>query len=150
MADQLVYGRLQVATTACWQKMLVDLFSPKPQPTWKKNLASALPCSSGPYAATRQITITPWRMPTKLMGNPDLPLHDTPSKAICASCITFHEMSTLLHCSEFINFSIVIVAISSIGAGDDHETDAVCFGGCANSNYFFVARKKSNTAPFKQ
>jgi hypothetical protein len=116
----------------------------------KKTLSSALPCSSGPYAAAGQIAINPWRTPTKLTGNPDLPLHDTPSEAICASCITFHEMSTLLHRSEFINFSIVIVASSSIGAGDDHETDAMCFGGRANSNYIFVTRKNSNAAPFKQ
>jgi len=59
-------------------------------------------------------------------------------------------MSTLLHHSEFIDVSIVIVASSSIGAGDDHETDAGCFGGRANSNYFFEARKNSNAAPFKQ
>jgi hypothetical protein len=59
-------------------------------------------------------------------------------------------MSTLLHHSEFIDFSIVIVASSSIGAGDDHETNAVCFGGRANSSYFFVVRKNSNAAPFKQ
>ncbi len=61
-------------------------------------------------------------------------------------------MSTLLHRSEFIDVSIIIVASSSIGAGDDHETDADagCFGGRANSNYFFVARKNSNAAPFKQ
>ena len=31
---------------------------------------------------------------------------------------------------------------SSIGAGDDHETDAVWFGGRADSNCFFVTRKK--------
>ena len=59
-------------------------------------------------------------------------------------------MSTLLHRREFIDGSIVIVASSSIGAGDDNETDAGCFGGRANLNYFFVARKKSNSAPFKQ
>ena len=107
----------------------------------KKTLASALPCSSEPYAAAGQISITPWRTPTKLTGDPDLPLHDTPSEAICASCITFHEMSTLLQRSKFIDFSIVIVASSSIGAGDDHETNAVCFGRRANSKYFFVAEK---------
>jgi hypothetical protein len=115
-----------------------------------KKKASALLCSSGPYAAAGQIAIIPCRMPTKLTGDQDLPLHNTPSEAICASCITFHEMSTLLHRSEFIDFSIVIVVSSSIGAGDDHETDAVCFGGRANSNHFFVARKNSNAAPFKQ
>ena len=32
--------------------------SPKPQPTQKKKCASVLPCSSGPYAAAGQITIT--------------------------------------------------------------------------------------------
>ncbi len=130
--------KLQVAKTACWQKLLADLFSPKPQPI-KKTLTSALPCSSRLYAAARQIAITPWGTPTNFTGDPDLPLHDTPSEAICVGCITFHEMSTLLHRSKFIDFSIVIVASSSIGAGDDHEIDAVCFGGCTNSNYFFVA-----------
>jgi hypothetical protein len=59
-------------------------------------------------------------------------------------------MSSLLHRSEFIDVSIVIVASSSIGAGDDHETDAGCFGGCPDSNCFFVTRKNSNAAPFKQ
>ena len=102
-----------------------DLLSPKPQlTTKKKTLASALPCSSGPYAAAGQIAITRWRTPTKLTGDPDLPLHNTPSEAICAICITFHEISTPPHRSKFIDFSIVIVASSSIGAGDDHETDA--------------------------
>ncbi len=131
-----------MAKTACWQKLLADLFSPKPQPTKreKKNLASVLPCSSGPYAAAGQIAIIRWRTPTKLTGNPDLPLHNTPSKAICAICITFHEMSTPPHCSEFINFSIVIVASSSIGAGDDHETDEGWFGGRA---YLCSPRSKS-------
>ena len=116
----------------------------------KKTVASALTCSSGPYAAGEQIAITPWRTPTKLTGDPDLPLLDVPSEAICAICFTFHDMSTLLHRTEFIDVSIVIVASSSIGAGDDHETNAGCFGGRANLNYFFVARKKSNAAPFKQ
>jgi len=86
----------------------------------------------------------------KLTVDPDLPLLDTPSEAICAICFNFHEMSTLLHRIEFIDVSIVIVASSSIRAGDDHETDAGCFGGRANLNYFFVARKKSKAAPFKQ
>ena len=108
----------------------------------KKTLASALPCSSRPYAAAGQIAITRWRMPAKLTGDPNLPLHNTPSEAICTICITFHEMSTPPHHSEFINFSIVIVASSSIGAGDDHETDAGWFGGRADSNCFFVLRKK--------
>jgi hypothetical protein len=141
---------LQVAKTARWQKLLADLFSPKPQPTTKKKtLASVLPCSSRPYAAARQIAITRWSTPTKLTGDPNLPLHNTPSKAICAICITFHEMSTHPHRSEYIDFSIVIVASSSIGAGD-HETDAGWFGGRADLNCFFVTRKKSNAAPFKQ
>ena len=108
----------------------------------KKTLASALPCSSVPYAAAGQIAITRWRTPTKLTGDPDLPLHNTPSKAICVICITFHEMSTPPHRGEFIDFSIVIVASSSIGAGDDHETNAGWFGGRADSNCFFVTRKK--------
>jgi len=86
----------------------------------------------------------------KLTGDPDLPLLDIPSEAICAICFTFHEMSTLLHHTDFMDVSIVIVTSSSIGAGDDHETDAGCFGGRANLNYFFVTRKKSNAAPFKQ
>ena len=133
----------QVATTARWQKLLADLFSPKPQPTTKKKtLTSALPCSSRPYAAAGQIAITRWRTPTKLTGDPNLPLHNTPSEAICAICITFHEMSIPPHCSKFIDFSIIIVASSSIGAGDDHETDAGWFGGRADSNCFFVMRKK--------
>jgi hypothetical protein len=51
-------------------------------------------------------------------------------------------MSSLLHRSEFIDVSIAIVASSSIGAGDDHETDARCFGGRADSNCFFMTRKK--------
>jgi len=83
----------------------------------KKSLASALPCSSGHYAATGQIAIARWRTPTKLTGDPDLPLHNTPSEAICASRFTLHLMSSLLHRSEFIYVSIVIVASSSIGAG---------------------------------
>jgi hypothetical protein len=116
----------------------------------KKNLASALPCSSGHYAAAGQIAITRWRTPTKLTGGPDLPLHNTPSEAICTSCFTLHLMSSLLHRSECIDVSIVIVASSSIGAGDDHETDAGCFDRRADSNCFFVTRKKSNAAPFKQ
>ena len=106
--------------------------SPLPQTTAhnkKKTLASTLPCSSGPYVTAGQITITRWRTPTKLTGDPDLPLLNTPSEAICASCFTLHVMSSLLHCSEFIDVSIVIDASSSIGAGDDHETDAGCFGG---------------------
>ena len=132
-------------------KLLADLFSPKPQPTTKKKtLTSALPCSSRPYAAAGQIAITRWRTPTKLTGDPNLPLHNTPSEAICAICITFHEMSIPPHCSKFIDFSIIIVASSSIGAGDDHETDAGWFGGRTDSNCFFVTRKKSNAAPFKQ
>ena len=110
-------------------------------PHEKKTLASALPCSSGPYAAAGQFAITRWRTPTKLTGDPDLPLHNTSSVGICVSCITFHKMSTLLHCSKFINVSIIIVASSSIGAGDDHETDAGCFGARADSNCFFVTRK---------
>jgi len=61
----------------------------------KKNLASALPCSSGHYAAAGQIAITRWRTPTKLTGDPDLPLHNTPSEVICASCFTLHLMSSL-------------------------------------------------------
>jgi len=56
--------------------------------------------------------------------------------------MTFHEMSTPPHHSEFIDFSIVIVASSSIGAGDDHETDAGWFGGRTDLNCFFVTRKK--------
>ena len=119
--------------------------SPLPQTTThnnKKTLASALLCSSGPYDAAGQIAITRWTTPTKLTGDPDLPLLNTPSEAICASCFTLHVMSSLLHCSEFIDVSIVIVASSSIGAGDDHETDAGCFGGRADSNCFFVTRKK--------
>ena len=110
-------------------------------PHEKKTLASALPCSSGPYAAAGQFAITRWRTPTKLTGDPDLPLHNTSSVGICVSCITFHKMSTLLHCSKFIDVSIIIVASSSIGAGDDHETDAGCFGARADSNCFFVTRK---------
>jgi len=51
-------------------------------------------------------------------------------------------MSSLLHRSDFIDVSIVIVASSSIGAGDDHETNAGCFGWRADSNCFFVTRKK--------
>ena len=126
-----------------------ELLSPKPQPTHTKN------CRFGAIlrtlcAVAGQIANTPWRTPTKLMGDPDLPLLDTPSEAICAICFTFLEMSTLLHRSEFINVSIIIVASSSIGAGDDHETDAGCFGGRVNLNYFFVARNNSNAAPFKQ
>ena len=123
---------------------------PNHNPPEKKTVASTLLCSSGPYAAAGKITITPWRTPTELTGDPDLPLLDTPSEAICAICFTFHEMSTLLHRSKFIDVSIVIIASSSIGAGYDHETDAGCFGGRANLNYFFVARKKSKAAPFKQ
>jgi hypothetical protein len=79
--------------------------------------------------------------PTKLTGDPNLSLHNTPSEAICAICITFQAMITPPHCSEFIDFSIIIVASSSIGAGDDHETDAGWFGGRADSNCFFVTRK---------
>ena len=119
--------------------------SPLPQTTThneKKNLASALPCSSGHYAAAGQIAITRWRTPTKLTGDPDLPLHNTPSEAICASCFTLHLMSSLLHRSKCVEVSIVIVASSSIGAGDDYETDAGCLGGRADSNCFFVTRKK--------
>jgi hypothetical protein len=107
----------------------------------KKTLASRLSCSSRPYATARQIAITRWRTPTKLTGDPNLPLHNTPSEAICAICITFHEMSTHPHRSEYIDFSIVIIASSSIGAGD-HETDAGWFGGRADLNFFFVIRKK--------
>ena len=84
--------------------------SPLPQTTTrneKKNLASALPCSSRHYAAAGQIAITRWRAPTKLTGDPDLPLHNTPSKAICMSCFTLYLMSSLLHRSEFIDVSIV-------------------------------------------
>ncbi len=33
----ILYIKLQVAKTACGQKLLVDLFSPKPQPARKKN-----------------------------------------------------------------------------------------------------------------
>jgi hypothetical protein len=108
----------------------------------KKKIASALPCSSRPYAAAGQIAIARWRTPTKLTGDPNLPLHNTPSKAICTICITFHEMITPPHRSEFIDFSILIVASSSIGAGDDHETDAGWFGGRADLNCFFLTRKK--------
>jgi len=134
---------LQVAKTAPWQKLLADLFSPKPQPSSKKKkFASALPCSSRPYAAAGQIAITRWRTPTKLTGDPNLPLHNTPSKAIRTICITFHEMITPPHRSEFIDFSILIVASSSIGAGDDHETNAGWFGGRADLNCFFLTRKK--------
>jgi hypothetical protein len=107
----------------------------------KKTLASRLSCSSRPYATARQIAITRWSTPTKLTGDPNLPLHNTPSEAICAICITFHEMSTHPHRSEYIDFSIVIIASSSIGAGD-HETDAGWFGGRADLNFFFVIRKK--------
>ncbi len=87
---------------------------PNHNPHEKKLVALALPCSSGPYAAAGQIAITPRRTPTKLTGDPDLPLLDTPSKAICAICFTFHEMSTLLHRSKCIDVSIVIIASSSI------------------------------------
>jgi hypothetical protein len=83
----------------------------------KKTLASALPCSSRPYAAAGQITITRWRTPTKLTGDPNLPLHNTPSEAICAICITFHEISTPPHRSEFIDFSIIIVALLQLELG---------------------------------
>jgi len=98
-----------------------ELLSPKPQPTHTKN------CRFGAIlrtlcAVAGQIANTPWRTPTKLMGDPDLPLLDTPSEAICAICFTFLEMSTLLHRSEFINVSIIIVASSSIGAGDTMNT----------------------------
>ena len=143
--NRFVYGSSQK-----WCHFSETTSSPQPQPTTKKNLASVLPCSSGHYAAAGQIAITRWRTPTKLTGNPDLPLHNTPSEAICVSCFTLHVMSSLLHCSEFIDVSIVIVASSSIVAGDDHETDAGCFGGRTDSNCFFVTRKNSNTAPFKQ
>ncbi len=39
--------KLQVAKTARWQKLLADLFSPKPQPTMKKKL-SLLHCHALP------------------------------------------------------------------------------------------------------
>jgi hypothetical protein len=113
--------------------------------TKKKNLASALPCSSGPYAAAGQIAIIRWRTPTKLTGDPDLPLHNTPSKAICAIYITFHEMSTPPHCSEFIDFSIVIVASSSIGAGDDHGTDDRVVRWARGFELFLCDEKKIQT-----
>jgi hypothetical protein len=54
-------------------------------------------------------------------------------------------MSTPPHPSDFIDFSILIVASSSIGAGDDHETDAGWFSGHADLNCFFVTRKKIQT-----
>ena len=134
---------LQVAKTARSQKLLAEfLFPPNHNPHKKKKCASALPCSSGPYAAAGQIAITRWMTPTKLTGDPNLPLHNTPSEAICAICITFQAMITPPHRSEFIDFSIIIVASSSIGAGDDHETDAGWFGWRADSNCFFVPRKK--------
>ena len=53
----------------------------------------------------------------KLTGDPNLPLHNTPSEAICAICITFHEISTPPHRSEFIDFSIVIVALLQLELG---------------------------------
>ena len=138
-----------------WQKLVIGknclrISSPPNHNLQKKTLASALPCSSRPYAAAGKIAITRRRTPTKLTGDPNLPLHNTPSEAICVICINFHEMSTPPHRSELIDFSIVIVASSSIGAGDDHETDAGWFGGRTDSNCFFVTRKKSNAAPFKQ
>jgi len=58
-------------------------------------------------------------------------------------------MNTPTHYSEFIDFSIVIVASSSID-GDDHETDAGWFGGRADSNCFFVLRKKFKRCSIKQ
>jgi hypothetical protein len=39
----LFHCKLQVAKTARWQKLLADLFSPKPQPTRKKGTSANIP-----------------------------------------------------------------------------------------------------------
>ena len=79
-----------------------------PQHTQKnsKTPTSALPCSSGLYAAKGPIAITLWRTPTKLTGDPNLPLLDTPIEAICVIFITFCEISTVLHRNKLIDVSI--------------------------------------------
>ena len=105
--------------------------------------ASVLPCSSGPYATAGPITITLWRTPTKLMGNPDLPLLNTPIKAICVIFITFCEISTVLDWSKLIDVSTIhcrcCIFINWREVWPWNRW--MQFHGRANSNCFCVTRK---------
>jgi hypothetical protein len=111
------YSELQVAKTACRQKLLPELplnHNTKQKKQCKKSLP-LLPHLYGPFILVAYFSKTMKTPPTKLASDLTHTPINTPIEAIWVILITFYILSTFLHHSKFVAVSIIAVASSSIG-----------------------------------